>query len=324
MLKIFFGILINVLLLGGCAHHNSLPAADLSTVDNQAETIFFSSKVTLPTASQIIQPGYKLRVTNQLDPKLNFSARVNENGYFSMPYGKSLKISSGLTLSEVIKQISFAYHNYFKTENSYQLQIIEVANYLKVSGNISKPGLYLVTSQDRIEDILARVHGESQLKRPQFLQIKRGNQQYLVDLASYFQGNRPQDQAFLIWTGQEEFIFLDQADPSVTDLVYIMGDIREPGGIRFHPQWDLIDYINKAGGFTASSDQDRISVIRKSANQRTQVNGGWIELSNRLILAPRDTIVVGSSLPTRFERRVQLGSMIASMFSALGILLIAF
>lgn len=320
----FYSLVLIGILLGGCAHQRPFPVADTSTKDNPGESLFFKSQINLMTTNQQIFPGHKLKVNNLLDPKLNFSGRVNESGFLSMPYGKSIKVTSGATAAEVVKQIALVYHNFFKAENPYQVQITESAHYLKVSGNVSKPGLYLVTPHDRIEDVLARAHSESQAKRPQFLQIKRGDHQFLVDLASYFQGNRPQGQAFLIWTGQEEFIFLDQADPSVSDLVYIMGDIREPGGVRFHQQWDLVDYINKAGGFTASSDHDRISIIRKSAGERTKVDGDWVSLSNKVSLAPRDTIVVGSSLPTRFERRVQVGSMIASILSAIGILMIAF
>lgn len=324
MKKLLSSFVLIACILNGCAHQSQLSKAESSVFDNHNESLFFISQIPISKDRQQIFPGFKIRVNNQLDPKLNFTARVNENGLFAMPYGKVIKVEPGLLIIDFLKQIQAVYHNFFKTKNQYQIQIVEATHYLKVSGNISKPGLYLVAPHDRIEDVLARSHSETQIKRPNYLQIKRGEQQYLVDLVSYFQGNRPQQQAYLSWTGQEEFIFLDQAAPGTTDLVYVMGDVRQPGGVRFHNQLDIVDYINKAGGFTNSSDQDRISIIRKSGGYRTQVNGDWVKLSNQVVLAPNDTVIVGSSLPTRFERRVQVGSMIASILSAIGILLIAF
>lgn len=79
--------------------------------------------------------------------------------------------------------------------------------------------------------------------------------------------------------------------PSKPDQVLVMGEVYNQTAMIFQTQLERDDYIQRAGGFTASADEDRVYVVRASGYVDSGL--GWGK-SNKIY--PGDVIVVPQSL----------------------------
>lgn len=89
--------------------------------------------------------------------------------------------------------------------------------------------------------------------------------------------------------GEEGDIALCDGDiifiPKKLDMVYVSGQVRNPGFIAYQKGEDYRYYIEKAGGFVSNRKKFGGSVIKADT-------GNWVRLSDRLDILPGDTIFI--------------------------------
>lgn len=157
------------------------------------------------------------------------------------------------------------------------------------------------------------------------IQIVRGENTYYIDLKEYFQGrglNRSPR-----WFGGEKVLFMKSSTALGEEQalsIQMLGDVRTPGALAFKSKADFYHYLVKAGGTTPTSDLARVQVLRQTSSGKAVTFGTAEDIAKYIELEPGDTILLGSSMPGQFERNLQLGSLVATVLSALGILILAF
>lgn len=83
------------------------------------------------------------------------------------------------------------------------------------------------------------------------------------------------------------------------NLIYITGQVRQPGQHAYDANLDILDAIGAAGGLTEGADPTNIKVISKNAGGSTVIKVDLNEYQNqgkarRLTIKPEDTIEIGA------------------------------
>ena len=112
--------------------------------------------------------------------------------------------------------------------------------------------------------------------------------------------------------------------PSATpdQPIYILGEVRRPGMYPAEAGADFVEYMKRVHGFAETADLDKIEFLRHSGGTWHVRRVSW----SRLDLAPTpragDAIMVHSNRQSKFERRLQLGTLIASLLASLSALFV--
>jgi protein involved in polysaccharide export with SLBB domain len=271
-----------------------------------------------------IRPGFLIQLKSSLDPQLNGTFRVAFDGTLKLPYQVNLK-TTDLTMKTLSQKINQSFSQYFKKGATIDVSLSEKKFWVEVRGLVQKPGLVLVAEREKIEGLIAKTGGLSQENEAHIVQIIRGENNFYVDLQEYFQGSKAQKSA--IWVGGEKVLFLKASaavDTVDSENIHVIGDVRNPGGFVFQTSTDFYHYLVKAGGTTATSNLEKIDVIRETRKGRVTTTGTSDEIAKNIKLQAGDVIVVNSNMPGKFERNLQLSSTIASLISAIAILFVIF
>lgn len=310
----------------GCSSIPTLPSQkNLSAVSSsQAEGFLVSdtqAEVTTPRSE--VRPGYQIQLSSPVDAKISGQYRVAMTGEVKLPYGVSVN-AAGLSLQSLSEKINAKLRKFYKADAQVSAKISERKFFIEVRGLVQKPGIILVSEFEKVENIIKKSGELSLTKEARVVQIVRGQNTYYIDLEEYFQGRdmnlSPK------WYGGEKVFFIQAATALGEDnsaSVQLLGDVRNPGAMAFKDGSNLYHYITKAGGTTQTSDLDRVQVVRQTPQGPVVAEGSAKEIAQHIKLEAGDTVFMGSGIPNTTDRNVTLGSMIASILSAIGILIIA-
>lgn len=104
--------------------------------------------------------------------------------------------------------------------------------------------------------------------------------------------------------------------PRRAQSVSVFGEVQFASSHLYEPGLDVMDYLERSGGFTAQADKDRIYVIRADGSVWRPQRSRWFAGGGR-DLRPGDTIVA----PIKLDRinTLQLTSNISQIFSNLAV-----
>jgi len=318
-------LVMALLFLSACASVPHLPDNKEAEPRTMAGDFLEADNTPSPavTENSAIRPGFLIRLSNKIDAKLEGSFRVALDGSLKLPYNVTLMTSS-LSLKALTTKVNESYQKYFKASPQIQVSIAERKYYIDVGGIVKKPGPMLVSEREKIEDIIKNSSDGNIGTEARVVQITRGENNYYLDMQEYYQGlgaNRSPR-----WYGGERVLFLKSSpalNPDDSATIQILGDFKNPGGVAFKNGADFYYYLVKVGGTTATSDLERVQVIRQTPQGRAVTNGSAEDIAKYIHLSPGDTVILSSNLPGKYERNLQLGSTIATILSAIGILIIA-
>lgn len=158
-------------------------------------------------------------------------------------------------------------------------------------GAVRNPGSYaLVKTRETVTDFVKRVvvFDDNAFLKGGRLYRKRGTGYYLVNFDFAEAAKGALERPVTLMQGDSIYI------PEEQLTVQIKGEVVSPGDVLWNKGWDVDDYINAAGGLTATGDEERIVVTyangRKSNSERAEDDpdpGSIIEIA---YLKPSDPI----------------------------------
>lgn len=284
--------------------------------------------------SRIVDNGNKeeiIKATISNNPFLKRGDRIsvlyNEN--FKKPYkvlvmgevgrpGYVYITKSNSTLREVIlkaggftKQADLKRSEIVRgTDNSQTLKLKAIRNHYEKDST----GTTLPVLQARIEELLTE---ENRLTRASNLTEEEIRASLAPDL--YLKMNDPKD---LI---DFSMIFSDSVNvgntivyegdviviPTYMNSIYVFGQVKNPGYIRFVQAKDWKYYIEKTGGYTErAKDEDEVRVIK--GDSRT-----WLKVDDKYELESGDMVYVPKALPRDLAYYIQQIGSISSILSTI-------
>ncbi|MFQ5669579.1 MAG: polysaccharide biosynthesis/export family protein [Acidobacteriota bacterium] len=242
--------------------------------------------------------GDKVRLNIYGDDEFkNKEMRIVDDGTLSVPYLGAVQIA-GLTVTEAAAEISRRLSAGYLVEPKVGLEVVEYqSQWVNVSGQVARPGRYVLEGTTRLMDIIARAGGLRNEAGNEIRITRRetagaGHRVIVFDRNSLYQADGPHENPVLesgdtITVSPEEYFF-------------IKGEVRSPGRYPLGAHTTILTAISLAGGFEQYANQKKIEVLRKQGDETIRLVINVERIENRkdddVPLLPGDII----NVKTRF------------------------
>jgi polysaccharide export outer membrane protein len=162
------------------------------------------------------------------------------------------------------------------------------------SGGASTAGTMQLTQGLRLLQAIALAGGLLPGADLESAFVLRGEQRIPVDFVKLIQRG-----------DQSQNIKLEPGDTivvPVADGVYVQGEVRTPGIVKFSNDLTIVRAIAQAGGFTPMASPSRVTVLRSDGAQKENIKVNVADLMERphvkedLLLRPNDIVIVPQRL----------------------------
>ncbi|MBC7321162.1 SLBB domain-containing protein, partial [bacterium] len=130
---------------------------------------------------------------------------------------------------------------------------------VRVFGQVREPGVYEIREGDRVRDLLIRAGGLTPQSTRTLAKIERiidGKKEDILFNVDYaLRGDEKNN--ILLKDGDNVFV------PELRRLVYVLGQVNNPGAIEYVEGRRLTEYISTAGGIKDRADLKKVTVIRQ-------------------------------------------------------------
>lgn len=185
----------------------------------------------------------------------------------------------------------------------------------QITGEVFYPGEYAILhTNEFVSDIIKRAGGLNPDAYPEASTLTRNNVDINIDLNKIMKSSGSNID-FQILAGDEIYI---NKHPN---LVYVNGEVNNPGALKFRPGQSVRDYINEAGGYTSQADKKDISVQFPNG-EGSSVSQYWI---SPIVM---DGSIISVAAETRedidkTELAKEITAILASMAQVIAIIILA-
>jgi len=217
---------------------------------------------------------------------------VRPDGKISLPLVGEVQ-AGGLTLAELTARLTQAYSKTVKNAQ-VTVDVREIRSRpVFFVGGVGKPGPMQLTQELTLFQALALAGGVSPAADLERAFVLRGDTVINVDFVKLIQKG---DVSQNIRLQPKDTIVVP-----VADVVYVQGEVRAPGAVKFTKDLTVLKAIAQTGGLTPLAAAKRVDVLRgEGPNKqkiRVNVNDMMTELASQDVpLKPNDIIIVPQRL----------------------------
>jgi polysaccharide export outer membrane protein len=230
-----------------------------------------------------------LKIVVYENDDLTTTVRVSGENVIVVPLIGRVDVN-GLNISQIADKIKDLLADGYLVDPHVSIFIEEFrSRNVTVLGNVGKPGLYELSEETTLLELLSKAGGVSEdagsqaiIKRRQpsdknTLQIIRIDLQRLLEEG---------DTSVNVTVRDQDSVFIPKAD-----LFYINGQVHRPAAYKCSPETNLLKAVTMAGGFTNIASRSRIKIIRNKNGKKTVISRAKMDAS----ILPDDIIVVPES-----------------------------
>jgi polysaccharide export outer membrane protein len=247
------------------------------TSASQASSVANAEQVQSRDADQTGQsrsPTIAIGAGDQIDieifdtPELSGPLRVSQTGEVNMPVLGNIQVA-GLTPNQAARKIEAELKSRgILIEPHVTVSIAEYASQgATVTGEVHVPGVYPTLGSRRLLDMIALAGGVSPTAGRVATIVHRDDPQHPVNIALVPNNN---------YLGAQQNPVILPGDTVVigkAGIIYILGDVGKAGGylIDNNERLSLLQALSLAGGWTKTSAQSRVILIRKVPEGREEI-----------------------------------------------------
>ena len=236
----------------------------------------------------------EVRVYGEED--LSRTTEVTSKGAIGMPLVGEVPVL-GLTAAEIEDRLKALYGKdylvspqIFVTVKDFKSQTIQVL------GAVKTPGIVTLTKPSAVLDVLSLAGGISDAGGKTLLLLRGGTgkptEPTTVDVHRLLvEGDTTQN----LDVHGGDIVFVPRGDE-----IYILGEVRNPGALKYEEGMTLTQAISKMNGFTKSASKSKVQVVRVDGEKKSQfdVNVSRVEKGKQedFVLKARDLVVVPESV----------------------------
>jgi protein involved in polysaccharide export with SLBB domain len=86
--------------------------------------------------------------------------------------------------------------------------------------------------------------------------------------------------------------------PKISEVINVSGEVANPGLLAYHPDYDYLDYIKLAGGFSFRANKGKVRLIKS-------ITGEWQKAKRNHHLRPGDTILIPEKKKRDYLRTIR-------------------
>jgi polysaccharide biosynthesis/export protein len=282
---------------GGSGLTDSVPGASGDVVVPRKETALSPSTTNGDPSSEIlIGPGDLIEVSVYGAPDYIKDVRVGSTGEVTLPLAGTVKVG-GLTPAQaealIAKRLSDG--NFFNHPRVSVLEKEFTTQGISVLGEVQKPGVYQLPGPRRLYDALSAAGGTTPRAGNTVSLFHRADSQKVEVVMMSYDGKSSSQSNINVYPG-------DTVVVSKAGVVYVVGDVRLPGGfVMENSHMTILQAYAMAQGAGPSAALDRAQLIRK-AGPESHTQETLISLKNILSakspdlnLQPDDIVFVPTS-----------------------------
>jgi len=260
-----------------------------------------------PDSNYLLKPGDKIEISVWGEDMTKLLT-VRPDGYISYVLIGEVYVI-GKTFTKLKSTIEKKLSKFIISPNVSIIGKSFEGNFVSILGAVSKPGRKIVSSTDRVLDVITKANG---LKFEEFgnsggeianlsgAYLSRNGQLVKINFTKLiYEGDMSQNIPIKI----NDFIYIPS---SVGTPIYATGEVKTPKSIPFRGQPTLIDAITSAGGFNISANKSNIKIVRGGMVKPTIVSFNYPNIIKGIEknehLQPGDIIYVPATSLTRIER----------------------
>ena len=181
-------------------------------------------------------------------------------------------------------------------KRGYELRVAE----LTAARERTSEGLYEIDQGERVSDLIPKAGGVTPWADLQNVYIERDTTKIQIDLVRVFEDENYKDN-----------ILLEDGDiliiPSVNAIVYVQGQVTNPGAFAFQPNLKASDYIGLAGGPMGEAHMSGVTIYRDKEKLSGKKNP---------IIEQGDRIMVPRQIFKFWQDYIEIGAVFASLLIA--------
>jgi polysaccharide biosynthesis/export protein len=251
---------------GGGSGTDSVPDTSGNVLDSGKATA-----VSLPTPSRdpsfdmLIGPGDLIEVSVYGAPDYIKDVRVSSTGEITLPLAGTLKVG-GLAPSqaEALIALRLSEGNFFNDPRVSVLEKEFATQGISVLGEVQKPGVYPLPGPRKLFDAISAAGGTTQRAGNTVSLMHRGDSQHSKIVALSFDGKSSSQSNIYVYPG-------DTVVVSKAGVVYVVGDVRLPGGfVMENSHMTILQAFAMAQGANPTAALGRAELIRKAGSEKQQ------------------------------------------------------
>ena len=226
-----------------------------------------AARITSGSADYKIGPNDVVDVVIVNEPEHNRTVQVGEDGTISLVHLERPVSVEGLTANQVQDKLAELYREYYKHPQVFVTIKEFKSQSIRVFGAVKSPGQHRLTGSTKILDVLSQIGGPAETGGERLvllrkLPVKPGEpddnfETIHVDMHSlYATGDTTQNHE----VKNGDVLFVPRADE-----VYVLGEVKNPGAVKFTAGMTVTQAISKVAGFTRIASR-RVQVVRVTAD----------------------------------------------------------
>jgi polysaccharide export outer membrane protein len=241
--------------------------------------------------SFVIGPDDVLAISVWDNKELDQVVTVRPDGKISLPLVGEVQ-AGGLTVADLTSKLNELYSETTKGARS-SVSVKEIRSRpVYFMGGVVKPGPTQLTRELTLLQGIAVAGGLTPTADLESASVVRGDKRIPVDFVKLVQKGDV-SQNIKLQPGDTIVI-------PVADVVYVQGEVKTPGQVKFTKDLTILRAIAQAGGFTQLAAPNRVTLLReedgKKSNVRVKVSDIIDEPSRDIPLKPNDIIIVPQRL----------------------------
>lgn len=238
------------------------PAPEQTPETNTADDV---SALTPRDSRYKLGPGDAITVTVWGHPELSGKRVVGPDGDIQLPFVGSVRISD-LTADDASAKLTQA------VREMYVLSVASITvdsyngNQVLVLGNVAHPGVQHFSGQPNLLEALAKAGagagGKDSLDgMATRCAIVRGRDRLMwIDLRPLLRG---QDASLNLTLERNDLVYVPDAD---SQLIYVMGEVKNPGAYPLTANMSFLEALTRAGGTMESAQTGKVVLERPDKN----------------------------------------------------------
>jgi len=250
-------------------------------------------------SAQQAQQAYRIGTDDVLNISV-WDQKDLEQTVFVRPDGKiSLSLvgeiqAGGVTVGELSSQLTELYGRTIRNAQ-VTVTVREIRSRpVFFIGGVAKPGPIQLTQQLTLLQALSAAGGLAPTADTESAYVLRGDKRIAVDFYRLMQKGDV-SQNIVLAPG-------DTIVVPVADVVYVHGEVKTPGAVKFTKDLTILKAIVQAGGFTPLASPGKVSLLRTDGDKKESVRVNVSDImtnpgnANDLPLRPNDVITVPQRL----------------------------
>ena len=244
-----------------------------------------------PSSAYVVGPQDLLNITVYGEPQLSGRLRVDNDGSFPFQYLGRVK-AEDLTTAQIEEVLRKGLGDGYLRNPQISVEVVEYRSQsVFVTGEVRLPNKYSLPGNSTLMDVLT-LAGSVTSNAGNWVQITHAKPGAKAlgpaNAAEYDVRVSLRD----IQTGKAQNVFVKDGDTIFvpkSERVWVVGQVRNSGGIPYEEGMTVFEAISAAGGITEKGSNNRVEIIRIENGQRKTFNAKPTD-----VLKPGDQVNVKS------------------------------